>query len=76
MAIDEEECYSADFSILGTVVKSVCPVTTMLNSGSGITTMSESMAAKLQVAVPDVEIVRPITDSQKVEMADDKLVHK
>ena len=32
------------------------------------------MAAKLQAAVPDVQIVRPMTDDQYVKMADGNLV--
>ena len=36
--------------------------------------MSESVAAKLQAAVPDVQIVGSMTDDQYVTMTDDKLV--
>ena len=36
--------------------------------------MSESVAAKLQAAVPAVQIVGPMTDDQNVKMADDKFV--
>ena len=49
-------------------------MTAVLDSGSGISTMSESVAAKLQAAVPDVQIVGPMTDDQHVKMADGELV--
>ena len=75
LAVNEKEkCYFADLSLPGAAVKSVCPLTVILDSGSGITTMSESLAAKLQAAVPEVQIVGPITDDQYVKMADGKLV--
>ena len=52
MAFDDKgKCYSVDLSV---------PLTAMLNSGSGISTMSESVTAKFQAAVPAVQIVRPI----------------
>ena len=55
VAVDEKEkCCLADLSVSGAAVKSVCPVTAVLDSGSGISTMSESVAAKLQAAVPAV----------------------
>ena len=75
MAVDEkEECCLADLSVPGAAVKSVCPVTAILDSVSGISTMSESVAAKLPAAVTDVQIVMSITDDQCVKMADGKLV--
>ena len=46
----------------------------MLDSWSGISTMSESVTAKSQAAVHNVQIVGPVTDEQYVEMADGKLV--
>ena len=64
----------ADLSVPGAAAKSVCPGTTILDSGSGISTISESVAPKLQTAVPDVQIVGPMTDDQYVKMADGKLV--
>ena len=70
MAVDEKEkCCLADLYVPGAAVKSVCPVTAILDSGSGISTMSESGAA-----VPDVQIVGPMTDDQYVKMADGKLL--
>ena len=55
VAVDEKEkCYLGDLSVPGGAVMSACPATAILNSGSGISTMSESVAAKLQAAVPDV----------------------
>ena len=75
VAVDEKEkCCLVDVSILGAALESVCPVTTILVSVSGISTMSESGAAKLQTAVPDVQIVGPMTGYQYVNMADGKLV--
>ena len=75
VAVDEKEkdCL-ADLSVPGAAVKSVCPVTAILDSGSGISTKSESAAAKLQAAVPDVQIVGPMTDDQFLKMADGILV--
>ena len=57
----------------GAAVESVCPVTAILDPGSGIS-MSENVAAKLQAAVHDVQIVGPMTNDQYVKMADGKLV--
>ena len=75
MAVDgKDKCCLADLSAPGAAVKSVCPVTAILDSGSGISTMSGSVAAKLQAAVPDVQIVGPMIDDQYVKMADGKLV--
>ena len=75
VAVDEKNKYClADLSVPGAAVRSVCPVTAILDSGSGISTMSESVAAKLQTIVPDVQIVGPMTDDQYVKMTDGKLV--
>ena len=52
----------------------MCPVTAILDLRSGISTMSESVTAKLQATVPDVQIVRSMTDDQYVKMAHAKLV--
>ena len=73
---DEENkrCCLADSSVRGAAVDSVCPVTAILDLGSGISTISESVAAKLQAAVPDVQIVGPMTNGQYVKMVDGKLV--
>ena len=58
MAVDEiKKCCLADLSVSVAAVTSECPVSTILDSGSGITTISESVDAKLQTAVPDVQIV-------------------
>ena len=64
----------ADLSVPGAATESVCPVTAVLDSGYGIPNRSESVTANLQAAVPDVQIVRPMTDDQFVDMADGKLV--
>ena len=75
MAVDEKgKCCLTDLSGPGAAVKSVFPVTAISDSGSGISTMSESVAATLQAAVPDVEIVGPMTDDQYVKMVDGKSV--
>ena len=50
------------------------PGTANLDSGSGISTMPESVAAKLQAAVPDVQTVGVMSDDQYVNMANSKLV--
>ena len=42
----------AELSVPGVVVKSVCPVTAILDSGSGITIMLESVAANWRLPVP------------------------
>ena len=63
MSVDEKErCCLADLSFPRAAVESVCPVSAILDSRSGILTMSESVAAKLQAAVPDIQIVGPMTD--------------
>ena len=75
MAVDEKEkCCLADLSVPGAAVKSVCSATEILDSRSGISTLLESVAAKLHVTVPAVQIVGLMTDDQYVKMADGKLV--
>ena len=71
---EKEKCCLSDLSVPGAAVKAVCPVTAILYSESGISTTSESVDARLKAAVPDVQIVRLITDDQYVKMADGKLV--
>ena len=63
---DKAKCCLVDLYVPGAAVKSVCPVIAILDSGSGISTMSKSVAAKLQAAVPAVQIVGPITDDNYV----------
>ena len=75
VAVDgKDKCCLADLSFPRAAIKSVCPVTTSLDSASSIPTMSESMVAKLQATVPGVQIVGPMTDDQYVKMADGKMV--
>ena len=75
VAVDEKEKFClADLSVPRAAVKPVCPVTAILDSGSGILSTSESVAAKLQAAVPDVQTVGSMTDDQYVKMADDTLM--
>ena len=75
MAVNKKEkCCLKDLSVPGAAVESVCPVTANLDSGSGISIMSESVATKLQATVPNVQIVGPMTDDQYVKMTDSKLV--
>ena len=75
VAVDEKDkCYLADLSVPGPAVKSLCTVTVILNSGSGISIMSESMAQKLQAAVPDVQIVGLMTNDQYMKITDGILV--
>ena len=63
MTVDEEKkCYSVILSVSRAAVKSMCPVMTILDSGAGISTMSESVAAKFQATAPNVQIVGPMTD--------------
>ena len=48
VAFDEKKkCFLADLAVPGAAVISVCPVTAILDSGSGISTKSESVATKL-----------------------------
>ena len=73
VAVDEKEnCCLVNLSVPRVAVKLVCSMTAILDSGSGISTMPESVAAKLQAAVPDAMIVGPMTYDQYVEMADGK----
>ena len=75
VAVDEKEkCCLAELSVPGAAVKSVWPVTAILNSGSSFSNMSESVAAKFQAAVPAVPIVGPMIDDQYIKMAGGKLV--
>ena len=64
----------ADLSVPGAEITSACRMTAILDSGSGISTMSENVAAKLQATVSDVQIVGPMTNAQYAKMADGKLV--
>ena len=73
VTIDEKGKWClADLSVSGAAIESVCPVTAIFYLGSGILTVSESVAAKLQTALPDVQIVEPMTDDQYVNMVDGK----
>ena len=75
VAIDEKKkCCLADLSVPGAGVKSMCPVTAILDSGFGISTILESVDVKLQTIVPDVQIVGPLTDDQYVNVVDGKLM--
>ena len=49
---DKEKCCLADLSIPGAVVESACPVKAIVDSGSGILTISKSVAAKLRPLFP------------------------
>ena len=71
---EKMKCCLADLSVPEATIKSVCPVTTILDSGSGISTVSEGVAVKLQVTVPVVQIVGPMNDDQYMKMATGKLV--
>ena len=71
---EKEKCCLAGLSVPGAAANQVCLVTTMLDSGSGISTMSESVVVKLQADVSDVQIVGPMTDDQYVKRVDGKLV--
>ena len=75
MAVDEKEkCCLADLSVPGAAIKSMCPVTALLESGLVSRTSWKVWQEKLQVTAPDVHIVGPMTDGRYVEMANDKLV--
>ena len=75
VTVEQKDKYClADLSVPGVLDKSVCPVTAILNSGCGILTMPKSVSAKLRAAVPDVQIVGPMTDDQYLNMANGKLV--
>ena len=75
VAVNEnEKCCLVVLSFPGAAVELVCPVTAILDSGSGISTMLESVTAKCLAAVPDVQIVGPMIDDQYVKMADGKLM--
>ena len=48
VSVDEKEkCCLADLSVPEAAVGSVCPATGILDSGSGMSSMSESVATKL-----------------------------
>ena len=75
VTVDEEyKCCLVYLSDPGAAIKSVCPVTAILDSRSGISTMSESVAVKLQATVPDVQVVGSMTNARDVKMAHGKLV--
>ena len=60
----------ADLSVPGEVIQTVCPVKAILDTGSGVTTVSEEVIEKLQCAFPDVSIISPLESSQQVRVAD------
>ena len=47
-------------------------MTAVLDSGAGITIMSEKVAAQLQAAVPDVRVVTGMARAHPVKLADRK----
>ena len=59
----------ADLSVPSAGAQGVCSVKAILDSGSGITTMSAGVAAKLQAMVPDVQVVRPMAGEHLVKLA-------
>ena len=46
----------------------------ILDSGSGITTMSVGIATKLQAAFPDVQVVGGMSHPGKLKVADDRVL--
>ncbi|CAM9167047.1 unnamed protein product [Sphacelaria rigidula] len=65
----EERWCLADLSVLRAGAQTVCPVEAILNSGSGIMTMSVGVAAKLQAMIPDIRVVTPMSGKQLVKLA-------
>ena len=61
---------SGDLSVPGSAGNNVCPVTAVLDSGAGTTIMSEKVAAQLQAAVPDVQVVTSMARAHPVKLAD------
>ena len=65
---DKNKCCLADLSVPGIAVESLYPVTAILDSGFGISVMSESVAEKLQATVRsdrEADDRRPICDGRR-----------
>ena len=62
IAVDEEEKWCrVSLSVPGAKDMTAVDAVAILDSGSGITTMSAGIANKLQAAFPDVPVVRGMT---------------
>ena len=71
-AVDKREKWcQASLSVPGAADVTTVDAVAILDSGSGITTMSVGIANKLQAAFPDVRVVRGMSHPGKLRGADD-----
>ena len=71
VAVDEcEKWCQASLSVPGVAVLAAVGAVAMLDSGSGITTISAGIANKLQAAFPDVQVVGGMAHPGTLKVAD------
>ena len=75
VAVDEREKWcQASLSVPGAAVMAAVDAVAVLDSGSGITTMSAGIANKLQAAFPDVQVVGGMAHPWKFKVADSRVL--
>ena len=74
VAVDEREKWcQVSLSVPGAAVMAAVDAVVILDSGSGMTTMSAGIANKLQAAFPDVQVVESMAHPGKLKVADGRV---
>ena len=75
IAVDDEEKWCrVSLSVPGAKNMTAVDAVAILDSGSGITTMSAAIATKLQAAFPDVPVVGGMTHAGRLKVADGRVL--
>ena len=75
IAVDDEEKWCrVSLSVPGAKNMTTVDAVVILDSGSGITTMSAAIANKLQAAFPDVPVVGSMTHAGRLKVADGRVM--
>ena len=75
VAVDERERWcQVSLSVPGAADMTAVNAVAILDSGSGITTMSAGITTKLQAAFPDVQVVGGMAHRGKLKVADGRVL--
>ena len=75
VAVDErEKWFQANLSVPGAADMTAVDAVAILDSGSGITTMSVEIANKLQAAFPDVQVLESMSHPRKLKVANGRVL--
>ena len=75
VAVDEREKWcQVSLSVPGAAVMAAVDAVAILDSGSGITTMSAGVANKLQAAIPGVQVMGGMAHPGKLKVADGRVI--